>query len=233
VPEYTPPPAYSVDAANTANTPIITEALWISGNSQQGGTVRLTWTLPSNYGSMARITKYFVKASATSNPSTDPSTQSVVDFIATDSTTKTLQFPAGKPYISLWAFSSSGFAISPAVTIKDNTVQVTSRVGITAPGSMNPARAGAFSTYQDKKVFLQFEGPADDGGSPILRFTVTSSDSTNSPITFLPSEIFLRYSVNNIPAYTALTDWPSTGQTVTVVATNAVGDSPPLRFTNY
>ena len=35
-----------------------------------------------------------------------------------------------------------------------------------------------------------------------------------------------------IPAYVAYPGWPSTGQTVTLVATNAVGDSPPVRFTN-
>ena len=195
--------------------------------------MQITWTLPSNYGSMTRITRYFVKASATSNPSTDPSTQSVVDFIATDSTTKSVQFPPGKPYISLWAFSSSGYAISPAVLISNNTAQATTRVGVTTPGPMDSARAGSFTTYLDKKVQLQFEGPPDDGGSPILRFTASSSDSTNTPVTFYPKDIFVRNSFNNIPAYVAYPNWPSTGQTITLVATNAVGDSPPLTLTNY
>ncbi len=123
--------------------------------------------------------------------------------------------------------ATSTLSASCTATIADSggsshtvTGTLTGKTG-TATLTVNPRVAGAptgvSATPGDTQATVSWTAPADDGGSPITKYTVTSSPDNKVAVT--PDGSTLTATV------TGLTN--GTAYTFTVVATNVAGDSSP------
>ena len=187
-----------------------------AGNNQAA-----IWWSPSINGGSSAITGYTVTSSGGQTTTTIGASTDTVNVIGlTNGTSYTFTVTANN------ATSSSNASIASNSVTPNATPAPTPGPGpapAPQPGPVSPSSlitvpgppTGVFVTVGNRQAFVRWSAPANDGGSPITRYTVTSSGGQIVSTTGATTA-----------TVTGLTD--GTDYTFTVTATNAVGTSTAL-----